>query len=288
VAIRVFLASKEDPMDTAISQDGTAIAYDQVGAGAPVILVGGALDTRAHPRFTGLAALLAPQFTVITYDRRGRGDSGDTPPYATEREVEDLAALFAAAGGSASLFGMSSGGILAIEAAARGLAVTKLAVYEPPFIVDDNDRQATSQIAAQLTERLAKGDRGGAVSFWLGMSTPPDALAAMRAEPAWASFEALAHTLAYDLTIVRDALSADPLPAAATARPASATAARWAAATMPALALDGAESPWWVGDHAVGTLTETLPNARRRTLARQGGDVDPAALAPVLIEFFAG
>lgn len=267
---------------------GTAVAFDRSGAGPAVILVGGALVARSDPKLTQLAALLAPRFTVFTYDRRGRGESGDTPPYAIAREVEDLEALVSEAGGSASVFGMTSGGVLAIEAAARGLAVAKLAVYEPPFIVDDNDRQATVGLAAQLAERLATGRRGDAAAFWLAaMGTPGEALDSMRNRPSWSATEAMEHTLAYDATVVRDTLSGDPLPAAADARSRSATAGRWAAVTMPTLALDGGASPWWVGDHAVQALVDTLPNARRRTLAGQGGDVDPAALAPVLVEFFA-
>lgn len=274
-------------MGKVISRDGTAIAFERSGAGPAVILVGGALDTRAHPRFARLAAQLAPRFTVFGYDRRGRGESGDTPPYAVEREVEDLAALIDEAGGPVCVFGMTSGGVLAFEAAARGLALAKLAVYEPPFIVDDNDRQATAGIAARLADVLATGSRGDAVAFWMAaMGVPAEAVAAMRDEPSWPALEAMEHTLAYDAAIVRDTLSGDPLPMAADPRSASATARRWAAVTMPTLVLAGGASPWWVGDHAIPALVDTLPNARRRTLAGQTADVAPEALAPALIEFF--
>lgn len=275
-------------METVNSQDGTSIAFERTGSGPAVILVGGALDTRSHPRLAQLAALLAPHCTAITYDRRGRGDSGDAPQYAVAREIDDLAALIGAAGGSATLVGFTSGGILAIEAAARGIGVERLVVYEPPFIVDENDRNATGQIAAQIGDQLAAGKRGDVAAFWLGMSTPTEQLAAMRAEPRWAAFEAIAHTLAYDLAIVHETLSGDPLPAVAEPRTASATGVRWSAVTMPTLALDGELSPWWVGDHAVQALVETLPNARRQTLAGQGSEVAPNALAPVLLAFLAG
>lgn len=275
-------------MGQVTAKDSTVIAFDQSGQGPAVILVGGALVARADPRFAQLAAQLASRFTVFTYDRRGRGDSGDTPPYAVEREVEDLDALIHEAGESACVFGMTSGGVLALEAAARGLAIAKLAVYEPPFIVDDNDRQATASIAARLAEIVASGGRGDAVAFWLAaMGTPDEAVASMRGAPSWSAFEAMAHTLVYDVSIVRDTLSNDPLPAAADPHSLSATAKRWAAVTMPTLAMDGGDSPWWVGNHAVQNLVDTLPNAQRRTLVGQGGDVAPSVLAPVLAEFFA-
>jgi pimeloyl-ACP methyl ester carboxylesterase len=273
---------------TATSKDGAAIAFDQAGEGPAVILVGGALALRSHPMLTHLAALLAPRFTVLTYDRRGRGDSGDTAPYAVEREVEDLAALIQAAGGSAAVFGLSSGGVLALEAAARGLAITKLAAYEPPFIVDDNDRRATETITAQLADLAASGRRGDAVAHWLTIAqgVPAESIALMRDEPSWSAYEAAAHTLAYDGAVVRDTMSGDPLPAASNPRSMSATAKRWAAVTMPTLVIDGGASPWWVRDHAIPALVATLPNAQRRTLDGQSQAVDPAALAPALVEFF--
>src|SRR5262245_23799820 len=138
-------------MSIARSSDGTAIAFDRTGAGPALILVGGAFQHRAiDPRTAHLAALLAPHFTVFHYDRRGRGASGDTPPYAVEREVDDLAAVIHAAGGPASIFGMSSGGALALEAANRGLAIAKLALYEPPFIVDDSRPPLPQDYMAQL------------------------------------------------------------------------------------------------------------------------------------------
>src|SRR5215210_5998487 len=122
-------------MKTATSKDGTRIAYNELGGGSPVILVGGAMNTRTFGPNGGLAELLAERFTVINYDRRGRGDSGDTAPYSVEREIEDLDALIEAAGGSASAFGISSGAALALEAANRGSGIEKLALYEAPFVV---------------------------------------------------------------------------------------------------------------------------------------------------------
>src|SRR5947199_6861992 len=123
----------ENPMRTVISKDGTALAFDQSGQGPALILVAGATATRLAE--AALSAHLAPHFTVFAYDRRGRGDSGDTAPYAVEREVEDLEALIREAGGSAFVFAISSGAALALEAAASRLNVKKLALYEPPFMV---------------------------------------------------------------------------------------------------------------------------------------------------------
>ena len=142
-------------METIVSKDGTTLAFDRSGQSAPVILVGGALQHRAiDPRTDQLAALLASHFTVFHYDRRGRGESGDTAPYAVEREVEDLDALIQAAGGSACVFGMSSGGVLALQAARR-LAVAKLAMYEPPLIVDDSRPPVPADYLPRLTQLLA-------------------------------------------------------------------------------------------------------------------------------------
>lgn len=152
-------------MKQIMSQDGTVIAFDCSGRGPAIILVGGAFQYRAiDPRTGQLATLLAEHFTVFHYDRRGRGDSSDTSPYAVAREIEDLDALIQEAGGQAAVFGMSSGAALAIEAAARGLAITKLACYEPPFNTgDEYARQASENYTRQLTTLLTEGRRGDAV-----------------------------------------------------------------------------------------------------------------------------
>src|SRR6266567_974840 len=184
-------------MNQVMSKDGTAIAFDRSGKGPAVMLVGGAFQHRAiDPPTAQLAALLAQHFTVFHYDRRGRGESGDTQPYAVEREVEDLEALIheAGGGGSAFVFGMSSGGVLALEAAARGLAITKLAAYELPFNSgDEHARQAAERYTQQLAALLNEGRRGDAVA--LAMTTwgaPPEAIAGMRQAPIWPLFEAVA------------------------------------------------------------------------------------------------
>jgi pimeloyl-ACP methyl ester carboxylesterase len=262
-------------MNQVMSNDGTVIAFDRSGQGPAVILVGGAFQYRAiDPPTAQLAALLAQQFRVFHYDRRGRGESGDTQPYAVEREVEDLEALIHEAGGSAFVFGMSSGGVLALEAAARGLAITKLAAYELPFNSgDEHARQAAERYTQQLAALLNEGRRGDAVA--LAMTTwgaPPEAIAGMRQAPIWPLLEAVAPTLAYDDAIMGDG---------------SVPTARLASITVPTLVMDGGASPAFMHNAAQATA-HALPNGQRRTLEGQTHDVAPQVLAPVLVEFFQG
>jgi len=262
-------------MNQVISQDGTVIAFDRSGKGLAVILVGGAFQYRAiDPRTTQLAALLAQHFTVFHYDRRGRGESLDTQPYAVEREVEDLAALIKEAGGQAAVFGMSSGGVLALEAAKRGLAITKLALYEPPFNSgDEQARQASEHYTRQLTALLSERRRGDAVALaMITWGAPPEAIAGMRQTSIWPLFESVAPTLAYDNAIMGD----------------GSVPAEWLASiTVPMLVIDGGASPAFMQD-AAQAAAHALPNARHRTLEGQTHDVAPEALAPVLVEFFKG
>jgi pimeloyl-ACP methyl ester carboxylesterase len=262
-------------MEEVLSSDGTRIAFDRTGEGPPLILVGGAFQHRALDASTaGLAALLAPRLTVFHYDRRGRGDSGDTPPYAVEREVEDLAALIDEAGGWAFLYGMSSGGALALDAAARGLAVTKLALYEPPFMVENGRPRAEDDFATRLEELISADRHGDAVEFFLTeVGMPAEAVAEMRTAPIWPQFESVAHTLMYDTTIMGDqeALLTERVPSV----------------TAPTLLIDGGASPPWARE-AVEALAARLPHPERRTLEGQTHEVEPEPLAPVLEEFFVG
>jgi pimeloyl-ACP methyl ester carboxylesterase len=258
------------------SKDGTTIAFDRSGDGPPVVLVGGALSTRgtAEP----LAALLEPSFTIYAYDRRGRGDSGDTPSYEVEREVEDIQALVREAGGSAFAFGHSSGGVLALETAAHTLGISKLALYEPPFIVDDSRPPVPDDYVERLAELASTDRRSDAVEYFMvaGVRVPREAVAPMKELPFWPALEGVAHTLSYDGQIMGDNLSGRLL-----------RADRWASVTIPTLVIDGGASPPWLGNAAQG-LVDVLPEARRRTIDGQTHDVDPALLAPVLEEFFAG
>jgi pimeloyl-ACP methyl ester carboxylesterase len=253
------------------SQDGTSIAFDQLGKGPAVILVcGGSVDRMSN---TPLAALLAEHFTVFNYDRRGRGDSGDTPPYAVEREVEDIDAVIAVAGGTAFLYGTSSGAALALEAAGRlPTKITKLALWEPPYFVDDSYPRPPADTAKIYTELVAAGRRGDAVEFFMAkvVGLPPEFVAEARQSPWWPAQEALAHTLAYDATIMGDY---------------SLPIERIAAVKAPTIVIDGGASFPFMHPTA-DAIAKILPNAQRRTLEGQRHDVAPEALAPVLKKFF--
>jgi len=256
-------------MNKVTSRDGTAIAFDRLGDGPPVILVcGGSTDRMAN---APLAQVLAPDFTVLNYDRRGRGDSGDTAPYAVEREVEDIEALITEAGGSAFLYGTSSGAALALEAAASGLPITKLALWEPPFILDESARPPANQVET-YNEMIAEGRRGDAVEYFMTkvVGMPPEFVAGARQAPFWASQEGLAHTLAYDATIMRD--YSLPTEQAASVK-------------APTLVIaGGADFPWM--RETAQALAEAIPDGQSRILEGQGHDVDPADFAGALVEFF--
>ncbi len=257
------------------STDGTLIAFDRVGQGPPIVLVDGALCYRASGPMKALAAQLAPSFTVYTYDRRGRGDSGDRAPWAIEREFEDLDALVAEAGGSAFVLGLSSGAALALEAAARGLAVRKLALYEAPFVVDDTYPPMEETYLPQLKAMVAADRRGDAVKhFMKRVGVPRIFVALMRIMPAWSKLTAVAPTLVYDISIVEPYQKGKPLPAA-----------RWAAVAAPTLVADGGKSPAWMRN-GMRALAGILPNATYRTLAGQTHMVKAQVLGPVLVEFF--
>ncbi|MGH3372443.1 MAG: alpha/beta fold hydrolase, partial [Nocardioidaceae bacterium] len=196
-------------MTKVISADGTAIAYDRTGQGPAVVLVDGALCSRAQGPMPELAPLLAPYFTVYTYDRRGRNESGDTAPYAVDREVEDLAAVIAEAGGSASVYGTSSGAALALTATAKGLPIDRLVAFEAPFVVDDTRKPYPSDWGAQL----AAATPGDAVKYFMSkcIGLPGFVVALMRLMPAWKGMTAVAHTLPYDAALLGDNCWGKPL-----------------------------------------------------------------------------
>jgi len=257
------------------SKDGTAIAFDRIGNGPPVILIDGALCYRGMGQSGQLAEILAQHFTVFTYDRRGRGASGDTAPYAVEREVEDIAELLGEAGGAAFVWGTSSGAVLALEAANRLSGIKKLALYEAPFIVDDT-RTTTEDGWDRICGAIRADRRGDAVKLFLKMVGVPSFVRALMPLmiPVWLKLKAVAHTLPYDGAIVRDNQRGKPLPAS-----------RWASVTIPALVMDGGNSPAWMR-HANRSLARVLPNAQYRTLKGQTHMLKPKAHAPMLVEFF--
>jgi pimeloyl-ACP methyl ester carboxylesterase len=259
-------------MDTVSSKDGTTIAFDRLGDGPAVILVsGGSVDRGSN---AGVAEILASGYRVFNYDRRGRGPSGDTPPYAIDREVEDIEAVADAAGGSAYLYGSSSGAALALIAAEQLPGkITKLALWEPPFILDPAARPPADQVE-QYNTMLAEGRPGDAAQYFMEkvVRMPAEFVASARSQPWWAANEALAHTLPYDATIMGDySLPVD----------------RAAAVTIPTLVLDGGASFGFMGPTA-DALAKVLPHGQRRTLAGQEHNIDPNVLGPALKEFFAG
>ncbi|HKN80031.1 MAG TPA: alpha/beta hydrolase [Actinomycetota bacterium] len=260
-------------MSTVTSKDGTTIAFETTGEGPPLVIVGGALSDR-HAAATQ-AGLLAPNFTVSAYDRRGRGDSGDRSPYAVEREIEDLQALVEEAGGTTYALGHSSGAVLALDAATATPGITKLVLYEPPFVVDDSRPPLPDDYVQHLDELAASGRRGEAVEYFMttGVGVPAEAIPSMKESPFWPSLEAMAHTLSYDGRIMGDNMAGKPLPSD-----------RWSTVTIPTLVIDGGASPPSLRN-AVQALVDVLPNARRLTLQGQTHEVDPTILTPVLVEF---
>jgi pimeloyl-ACP methyl ester carboxylesterase len=262
-------------MNVATSRDGTAIAYDKTGSGPAVILVAGALCARLSWSGPKLATLLAPHFTVINYDRRGRGDSGDTKPYSVDREIEDIDAVLDRAGGSAYLYGHSSGAVLGMEAALSlgGDRVGKLAMYEPACNDAADARQAWSRYTEQLQEYLSGDRRGDAVALFMRSTGVPNSeIDGLRRAPAWPALEALAPTLAYDHVHILG-------------RDASVPTARAAQVTVPALVMSGGASYPFMHDTA-RTLSRAMPSAELRTLEGQTHAPDVEVLAEVLVEFF--
>jgi pimeloyl-ACP methyl ester carboxylesterase len=258
-------------MKTVTSADATTIAFDQFGAGAPIIMAAGAFNDRSTTE--PLARALAPQLLAVNYDRRGRGDSADAPRYAVEREIEDIDALIAEVGGSAAVFGYSSGATLALSAAAAGLPITRLALYEPPFEIGDSRPRPRAGLDAELAQLIAAGRRGDAVELFqtevIGM--PAEVVAQLRQAPFRPGMEAIAHTLVYDATIVGDLSLPTELIASI---------------TTPTLVIDGDQSPSVIRE-AARAVADTLPNGQLHSLAGRDHTIDPAATAPILAGFLA-
>lgn len=261
-------------MNVTTSKDGTQIAYEQRGDGPALLLVSGALNTRTSGSWPALIDLLAPKLSLYCHDRRGRGDSGDTLPYAVAREIEDMEALIDEVGGVASLYGHSSGGCLVLEAAAAlGTKVGKVALYEAPYNDDRAAQQAWGEYIDGLTQALGDGRRGDAVALfmrYLGM--PVEQVDEMRHAPFWPDFEAIAPTLAYDHTAIVGRTGAVPVE-------------RLAAVLTPTLVMCGNSSFPFMRTTAQ-TIADALPNSELLVLDGQSHDVQPQVLAPVLTEFF--
>ncbi|NEY33179.1 alpha/beta fold hydrolase [Streptomyces sp. PRKS01-65] len=254
-----------------VSRDGTPLSYERTGRGPVVILVSGALSTGAT--MAPLAAELSGRFGVVVYDRRGRGASGDTPPYAVEREVEDLAALIGAEGGEASLYGVSSGGALALRAAASGLPVRRVAVYDVPYVMDDAAASKRARYRRELDRALSQDRRGDAVELFLRHTgLGEEVIGGARRSPLWAGLERLAPSLAHDDAVLGDGRA----PLSLLGR-----------ISVPVLALAGEAGPGWSRE-AARTVAGAVPDGSYRSLERQTHLAEPGVLAPVLAEFLAG
>jgi pimeloyl-ACP methyl ester carboxylesterase len=253
------------------SRDGTRIAYEARGAGTPLLVVGGALSDGSSA--TQVRPLLEPHFTVVTMDRRGRGESGDTPPYAPDREVEDIAAILDAIGQPAFVYGHSSGAILSLRAAMRGIPMAKLAVNEPPFIIPGTRPAPPVDAAARIQASVEAGDREQAIRIFLGeqVGLPSPVLDQMKSLPMWDRMLKLAHTVVYDTMIA----ASNDVPSAALA-----------AVTVPALVLHGSASFPWIIETAAA-VARALPHAELVTLEGQTHTPSPDVLCPPLIRFFA-
>lgn len=255
---------------TITSRDGTVLAYESAGRGPTVVLVGGAMTTGAT--MAPLAAALSERFRAVVYDRRGRGASGDTAPYAVEREVEDLAALIDALGGEASLYGASSGGALVLRAAASGLPVRQAAVYETPYAMSEGDLAERARYTERLTAALAEGRRGDAVELFLRLTGMSEGvIQGARESPMWPGMESMAPSLAHDDAVMGGG---------------SVPRGLLSSIAVPVLALAGNASPAWVRE-AARTIAEAVPRGACRILEGQTHMVEPDVLAPVLAEFFA-
>lgn len=264
---------------TVTSKDGTTIAFEQSGMGEPIILVDAALADRNGT--AKLARLLAKKFTVINYDRRGRGKSTDTHPYAVEREVEDIEALIDSTSRSVYLFGSSSGSVLALEATNKlGKKVKGLFMYEPPFIIDDSHHPMPSDFGRQISKLIETGRRNDAVKlfFHKGMGIPSVFVTMMRwLMPGWSEMANIAHTIPYDLAVLSGTQDGKPLPTK-----------RWASTEVPVLVMVGGKSEAFFHT-AAEALSNILPSAQYRSLEGRNHSavlMAPRTIAEVMEEFF--
>ncbi len=257
-------------MTTLISKDGTKIAYKKTGSGKPIILVDGAFCSKDFGPMVKLAPVLAKHFTVFIYDRRARGESTDTSPYSVDREIEDIAGLIRLAGGSAFLFGISSGAILALKAVASGLAVPKLVLFEPPFVGNSNNKRSNNAFEL-LSNMIAQGNKSAAITFYFRkvMGVPAIIPFFLRFTPNWKKMKANANSLPYDAAMCGDF----KIPVNETK-----------AVTIPTLVVDSIKSPKMLRN-AVELVANALPNGVRKSLPGSNHNVSPEILSPELEMF---
>jgi pimeloyl-ACP methyl ester carboxylesterase len=265
---------KQRAMPSITSKDGTVIAYDKVGNGPAIILVNGALGHRGLNGEQQLASLLASNFTVFFYDRRGRGESSETKPYSVEGEIADLEALINEAGGEAFVHGTSAGAALALLAAQKlgRDKILKLSLYEPPYDAYLKDgKNSFSEVKTKLKELVAAGKPGDAIEFFFeSIGTPEDAIQGIKQSPAWSPMEKIGHTLVYDFEILGTGI----VPASVAKN-----------IDMPAQILDGSKSYEFM-HHAASSLSKIITNSKRKTLKDQTHQASAEVLAPVLSDFF--
>lgn len=266
------------PTRFATSADGTRIAYDTNGTGAALVIVEGAMCQRSMGAAANVRESLGEHFTVHAYDRRGRGESGaGETPYDVQREVEDLAAVIAATGGTPYVFAASSGGVLALEAARTGVPMEKLAVYEAPLIVDDTHAPHDPTLAEQVERLVAAGDHGGAVKLFMRtVGAPAPMVAIMPLLPVWKKLTGIAHTLVHDFRIVLPLAQGRPLPAG-----------YYADVKPETLVLAGGKSPTYMRNSQAAIVAQ-LPHGRLQTLPRQTHMIRARATTPALLDHFAG
>lgn len=267
-------------MKTATSRDGTTIAYEQLGSGPPLLLVDGAFCSRKFGPMPALAKLLQDRFTVVYYDRRGRGDSGDTQPYSVAKEIDDIKALVATMGGEAFIYGTSSGAMLAARAVAAGVKARKLAMFEPPLALDGTHYPKPADYAEQIKELLRADRRAEAIKLFMRVvGMPGFAVFIMGLMPMFKGLKAVAHTLPYDFAVLGDTQRGGPLP--------DELKGALRAVTVPTLVATGGKSADWF-KHTARVVSEQFGGEKHTTIVPgQNHNASAKAIAPVLIEFFA-
>lgn len=265
-------------MEKVTSSDGTQIAFDRQGDGPALIQVNGAFSYRGYPNSVKLSEKLAPDFTVINYDRRGRGDSGDSQKYAVEREIEDIEALINAVGGKAYVYGVSSGSVLALRAAASGLNIEKMVLFQPPVIVDTTGHLPPADFVEQLDALVAADKRSDAAKYFMvnGMGAPSFAITMMKLMPVWKKLKAVANTLPYDLAVMGDTINGKPLAE----KP-------WGAVKAPTQVLAGGKSVARV-QTAAKAMAEALPNGEYKVVDKYSFEIPADQAAPLLKQYFLG
>jgi len=270
------IRAEHDVNAATVSADGTVIAFKAWGEGQPIIIIDGATAYPAvNPVNEEIGQLLQDKFRTYAYDRRGRGASSDTRPYSIAREIEDLAALIEVAGSPVTVFGWSSGAVLALDAAAAGLPIARLALFEPPFLVDNSRPPLPDDYVEQLDAAVADGRPGDAVELFMtaAAGVPADSVRAMRDEPFWPALEAIAPTIAYDGRIMGTTMSGNPLPAD-----------RWRTVDMPTLVMHGTGT-WPFIIAGATALAELLPAATRMPVEGSEHTAPADVLAAVLRDF---